>query len=396
MTTNRRDGLRIRTLTAGICVKPASIGQDVQRAGHLIVDLKKRLVSLGVEVQTTRLTTQPAAQIAGISTAAALVELATELETVCLGNSIEWCCIGPHMPQSADANWIMSGVFDVVAATRNTFVSIMTTTKERRVDMSQIGLAAQAMKLISKSTAEGFGNFRFAAISCCPPHIPFFPAGYHIGKQPGLSIGLEYIDDVLKVVQKSKETPYELKSRVVAYITEIVRPIQRVALGLCKEHDFRFMGFDTSLAPFPTPDRSIGTLVEELGVRRFGEPGTMFVTAFLSDCARSIPVRRCGFCGVFYPVLEDSIISKRNNEGFVSVNGLLSFSSVCGVGLDLIPVSGDVTHEQLMNTLWKVAKLSEDYRKPLVARLLPIPEKSVGDITMFDFPYCVNTRIMDL
>jgi len=67
---------------------------------------------------------------------------------------------------------------------------------------------------------------------------------------------------------------------------------------------------------------------------------------------------------------------------------------VCGTGLDTIPLPGDTFTEQIEGILAEVAALAGALRKPLTARLMPIPGLRAGDMTAFDFPYFVNTRVM--
>ncbi|MDW8234598.1 MAG: DUF711 family protein [Roseiflexaceae bacterium] len=50
--------------------------------------------------------------------------------------------------------------------------------------------------------------------------------------------------------------------------------------------------------------------------------------------------------------------------------------------------------EQIEGMLAEVAALAGALRKPLTARLMPIPGLRAGDMTAFDFPYFVNTRVM--
>ena len=49
----------------------------------------------------------------------------------------------------------------------------------------------------------------------------------------------------------------------------------------------------------------------------------------------------CGYCGLMLPVLEDPVLAQRAGEGRYSVRDLLLYSSVCGTGLDVVPVPGD-------------------------------------------------------
>ena len=70
------------------------------------------------------------------------------------------------------------------------------------------------------------------------------------------------------------------------------------------------------------------------------------------------------------------------------------YSTVCGTGLDTIPLPGEISVEELSSVLLDVACLGQRLGKPLTARLMPVPGKKAGDVTSFDFPYFVNSRIM--
>ena len=79
------------------------------------------------------------------------------------------------------------------------------------------------------------------------------------------------------------------------------------------------------------------------------------------------------------PVLEDAVLSKRAIEGRYSMRDLLLFSSVCGTGLDVVPIPGDTPIETLTNILLDVAAQSVKLKKPLSARLYLIPGAKAGD-----------------
>jgi uncharacterized protein (UPF0210 family) len=96
------------------------------------------------------------------------------------------------------------------------------------------------------------------------------------------------------------------------------------------------------------------------------------------------------------PVLEDTVIAKRWNEGRLSIDALLSYSAVCGTGLDTIPLPGDVTLQELERILGDVASLSLKWHKPLSARLQPVTGKKPGDSTQFDSPFLTDATIQPL
>ena len=96
------------------------------------------------------------------------------------------------------------------------------------------------------------------------------------------------------------------------------------------------------------------------------------------------------------PVLEDSRIAQRFGEGTLSIDSLLSYSSVCGTGLDTLPLPGDVSDRQLTRILGDVASLSARWSKPHTARLFPVPGKRAGEATTFQSPFLTNTVLQPL
>jgi hypothetical protein len=96
------------------------------------------------------------------------------------------------------------------------------------------------------------------------------------------------------------------------------------------------------------------------------------------------------------PILEDAVLAQRWSEGRLSIDALLAYSSVCGTGLDTIPMPGDVSQKQLEAILGDVASLSVKWHKPLSARLQPVVGKKAGDMTEFDDPFLVNAKIQPL
>jgi hypothetical protein len=94
------------------------------------------------------------------------------------------------------------------------------------------------------------------------------------------------------------------------------------------------------------------------------------------------------------PVLEDSILAQRAAEGHLKIADLLTFSAVCGTGLDTVPLPGDVSSDALASVLIDTAALALRLDKPLTARLMPLPGKQAGDKTGFDFEYFANSRVM--
>jgi uncharacterized protein (UPF0210 family) len=87
------------------------------------------------------------------------------------------------------------------------------------------------------------------------------------------------------------------------------------------------------------------------------------------------------------------VLGQRWTEGRVDAHRLLLYSSVCGTGLDAVPLPGDSSVEFIAHLLLDVATLAHRLNKPLSARLFPVPGKKAGEYTTFTSPYLTNTRI---
>jgi uncharacterized protein (UPF0210 family) len=172
--------------------------------------------------------------------------------------------------------------------------------------------------------------------------------------------------------------------------------LSTVARQLADTFGIPFRGIDFTPAPFPEEARSIGAAMERMGVPAVGRHGSLSAAALLVDAVEKARFRRAGFCGLMLPILEDATLARRAAEGELGLRDLLLCSTVCGTGLDTVPLPGDATTEGLAALLLDVAVLAVRLNKPLTARLMPIPGKCVGDPTGFDFPYFANSRVMGL
>ncbi len=72
------------------------------------------------------------------------------------------------------------------------------------------------------------------------------------------------------------------------------------------------------------------------------------------------------------------------------------YSSVCGVGLDTIPIPGNTPTEEIAALYMEISALSYRLNKPLTCRLLPIKGKEAGEYTELLSPYLCNTKIFKL
>jgi uncharacterized protein (UPF0210 family) len=176
---------------------------------------------------------------------------------------------------------------------------------------------------------------------------------------------------------------------LIARAAPVVELVQRIA----REKQVQFGGVD--LSPAPMGEDSIVPALEMCGGGPLGGPGTLAAVAAVTAALKSTTLPMCGYCGVMLPVLEDAMLGLRWEEGRVNTHQLLLYSAVCGTGLDTIPLAGTTSAEGIARLLLDVATLALRLRKPLAARLFPIPGKKAGERTEFVSPHLINTVIQE-
>lgn len=122
-------------------------------------------------------------------------------------------------------------------------------------------------------------------------------------------------------------------------------------------------------------------------------------------------VRLVGYNGLMLPVMEDVVLAGRaagrsinageqaSGRSSYSLRDLLTFSSVCGVGLDTVPVPGNTTASQLAAVYTDTGALAYRLGKPLSCRLLPMTGLGAGDMTTVtpeQNPYLTNTCVFNI
>ncbi|HLY66744.1 MAG TPA: DUF711 family protein, partial [Chloroflexota bacterium] len=335
----------------------------------------------GIEVQTTRLATQP---LSGMT--APPLEFARALDGACSEAGIGYCSLGPA-PLDAEL------VAELIGSTAIVFASIATA-EDGEVKFQAVKAAAGVIHRVAHGTELGFGNLRFAAAAHCGPNIPFFPVAYHDRGHPKFSLAVECADLVVGAFSGDGAIA-ELRSRLSDALVKADTAIQPLAKQLEREFAIEYLGADFSPAPFPREEESVGTAFERLGLERFGAAGTLFAAALIADTIKTAPLSRWGLNGLMLPILEDSALAAGTDRGDFTVNDLLLYSAVCGTGLDTVPLPGEVTEDELAGILLDMSALSVALnRKPLTARLLPVPGKRAGERTEYDFEYFANGTVL--
>jgi len=374
-------GIRVRTITAGIAIERLDDHGIVERALGVLGRARSGFEAEGYEVQTTRVTMPPlVAALEARDRRAALVNIAKIDGMVTSAGAV--CSIGPVLTEDRDDDDLARWSAELVQATKATSFSVVVASPAGGVHARGAAVAAAVMHAVAGAVPEGKGSFRFAAAANVPAGTPFFPVGWHDGPS-NLTIGLESADlvrDVFSIASSAESARVRLTERM----TVELREVERIASVIAEEENLVYGGIDPS--PAPLGARSIGAALEALSGVPFGDAGTLRACALVTEVLKSLPVKQCGYAGLMLPVLEDAVLAQRAIEGRYGLRDLLLFSSVCGTGLDVIPIPGDTSIEKLSNIILDVAAQSVKLRKPLSARLYLIPGKKAGEHVHLDDP----------
>jgi uncharacterized protein (UPF0210 family) len=386
--------MKVRSVT---CFAPLAYPLDkgdTAAMARFLHAARRMLEDAGLEVQTVRLATPPFAEVLGDPAAAHAVDLAQALEALCGEQGIDYISIGPLLAEHADTPLApIHRLPDVLAATEHIFATVSVAAAGRGINLAAIRASAEIVPRIAQATPGGFGTLRFAALANCPPGSPFFPVAYHAGGPPSFAFATEAADLPVTAFGQAANLE-EARSRLIDAMEASAAQLTAVADRLVDDHNLSFGGIDFSLAPAPDQAISIGAAVERLGVDRFGASGTLFAAAFIADCLRQANYPHCGYSGLMFPVLEDGVLAARADEAMYTVDSLLLYSTVCGAGLDTVPLPGDVSVDELAGIMLDMATLAVVLNKPLSARLMPVPGLSAGQRTAFDFAYFENARVL--
>jgi uncharacterized protein (UPF0210 family) len=381
--------MKIRSITVFAAIPPQSDAEQLTGLGAFARLARQAYQDAGFEVQTIRLAADVFPALANSPWAERPADFAAELEGACRAQGFEYVALGPAGEE------MLSHLPEVFAATQAIFATAhIVDPGTGAIDGRAIRGAAHVIRQAAH-IEDGFGNLRFAALANVPPGTPFFPAAYHGGGAPAFAIATQSADLAVAACQAARDAE-DARLRLATAITDEACGLVAVAEKLARSQGLRFGGVDFSLAPFPTAGCSIGAALEALSGRPLGNAGTLTAAATFTDAIDQARFPHTGFCGMMLPVLEDAVLARRAAEGRLRLGELLQWSAVCGTGLDTVPLPGNVSEDAIARLLFDVAALSARLRKPLTARLMPLPGKTAGDPVHFDFAYFADGGVLPL
>jgi len=381
---------KIRAITAFINLDRAQYREQVADALKLLRRAQTTLESRGYQVQTIRIATQPFPEYTQGLTTQQTVAFFKEYDALAQKEKFA-ASIGPAMLNAGDSATQADLLAEILTNTKSLNASLVVA-GEDGVRWGAVGAAARVMKKLEE-TEHSQGNFRFAAIAMVPPLTPFFPAAYHTGFGHQFGIALESAN-VVAAAFKGAPDLATARQRLTDSLASSAFDIERHAGRVDQETGWAYVGID--LSPAPSGNVSIGEAIENLTTQPVGFSGTLTAAATITAAVKDVKVKQTGYTGLMLPILEDTRLAQRWSEGHLSIDALLSYSAVCGTGLDTIPLPGDISADQLSLIIGDMASLAVKWHKPLSARLLPVLGRGWGEMTEFNDPFLVNAKLQPL
>ncbi|MGC1617936.1 MAG: DUF711 family protein [Candidatus Acidiferrum sp.] len=381
---------KIRAITAFVNLDRSQYQLQIADAVKMLKYARTVFESRGFEVQTIRIATQPFPEYTQGMSTEQILTFFKDYDALAQKDGFA-ASIGPAMLNEADSPAQADLLADILLNTKTLNGSLVVGGPDG-VRWPAVGAAARVMKRL-EATEHSQGNFRFAAIAMVPPLTPFFPAAYHTGFGHQFAIAFESAGIVAAAFKDAPDLA-TARQRLIDKLGQVAFDAEAQAARIDQDTGWTYMGID--LSPAPLKDVSIGAAIENLTTLPLGSSGTLTAAATITSALKDIRVKQTGYSGLMLPILEDSRLAQRWSEGRISIDSLLSYSAVCGTGLDTVPLPGDISTEQLSLIIGDMASLAVKWHKPLSARLFPVQGKGPGDKTELDSQFLVNATIQPL
>jgi uncharacterized protein (UPF0210 family) len=383
--------IKMRTITAFVRLERLSYQIQIAEAVKFLKIAQTTFESRDFTVQTLRIATQPFPEYTKGMPHDEALQFFKNLDGIAQSEHVI-LSIGPAYLSGTDGDGQAELLAEILQNTKS-ISGTLYVTNDFGVNWPAVRAAARVMKKLSESTLHSEGNFRFAALANVPQTSPFFPAAYLTGFGHQFAVGLESAGDITAAVKDAPDLD-TARRRLIDMLFQRASDVEHMALRVSAERGWTYLGLDTS--PAPGKDASIGAAIETLSKQPFGTSGTLTAVGVITSAMKEIGLRKTGYSGLMLPILEDPVLAERWNAGLVSIDALMSYSAVCGTGLDTVPLPGDATVDQLARIIGDVATLSVKWNKPLSARLLPVAGRLAGQQTEFTDPFLINGVIQPI
>ena len=409
LETNRmiqNNKLDVRTITMGISLL-GCISEDGDRmctriydhitkeAEYLVKTGEDLERELGVPIINKRISVTPISLIGGASNLPNYVPIARALDKAAKAVGVNF--IGGFSALVSKGytegdRKLIASIPEALATTDIVCSSVGIGSTKAGINMDAVAEMGHIVKETARLTADRDALGCAKLVIFCNPveDNPFMAGAFHgvTEGQTTISVGVSGPGVVKHALESVKGEPFDVVAETIKRTAfKITRVGQLVAQEASRRLNKQFGIIDISLAPTPAVGDSVAHVLEEMGLEACGTHGTTAALALLNDAVKKGGLMASshvgGLSGAFIPVSEDKGMIDAVTLGSLSLDKLEAMTCVCSVGLDMIAVPGDTSSATISAIIADEAAIGMINNKTTAVRLIPVPNKTVGDIVEF-------------
>lgn len=409
LETNRMiqdNKLDVRTITMGIsllgCISEdgdrmcTRIYDHVTKEAEYLVKTGEDLErELGVPIINKRISVTPISLIGGASNLPNYVPIARALDKAAKAVGVNF--IGGFSALVSKGytegdRKLIASIPEALATTDIVCSSVGIGSTKAGINMDAVAEMGHIVKETARLTADRDALGCAKLVIFCNPveDNPFMAGAFHgvTEGQTTISVGVSGPGVVKHALESVKGEPFDVVAETIKRTAfKITRVGQLVAQEASRRLNKQFGIIDISLAPTPAVGDSVAHVLEEMGLEACGTHGTTAALALLNDAVKKGGLMASshvgGLSGAFIPVSEDKGMIDAVTLGSLSLDKLEAMTCVCSVGLDMIAVPGDTSAATISAIIADEAAIGMINNKTTAVRLIPVPNKTVGDIVEF-------------
>ena len=409
LETNRMiqdNKLDVRTITMGISLL-GCISEDGDRictriydhitkeAEYLVKTGEDLERELGVPIINKRISVTPISLIGGASNLPNYVPIARALDKAAKAVGVNF--IGGFSALVSKGytegdRKLIASIPEALATTDIVCSSVGIGSTKAGINMDAVAEMGHIVKETARLTADRDALGCAKLVIFCNPveDNPFMAGAFHgvTEGQTTISVGVSGPGVVKYALESVKGEPFDVVAETIKRTAfKITRVGQLVAQEASRRLNKQFGIIDISLAPTPAVGDSVAHVLEEMGLEACGTHGTTAALALLNDAVKKGGLMASshvgGLSGAFIPVSEDKGMIDAVTLGSLSLDKLEAMTCVCSVGLDMIAVPGDTSAATISAIIADEAAIGMINNKTTAVRLIPVPNKTVGDVVEF-------------
>ena len=409
LETNRmiqNNKLDVRTITMGIsllgCISEdgdrmcTRIYDHITKEAECLVKTGEDLErELGVPIINKRISVTPISLIGGASNLPNYVPIARALDKAAKAVGVNF--IGGFSALVSKGytdgdRKLIASIPEALATTDIVCSSVGIGSTKAGINMDAVAEMGHIVKETARLTADRDALGCAKLVIFCNPveDNPFMAGAFHgvTEGQTTISVGVSGPGVVKHALEAVKGEPFDVVAETIKRTAfKITRVGQLVAQEASRRLNKQFGIIDISLAPTPAVGDSVAHVLEEMGLEACGTHGTTAALALLNDAVKKGGLMASshvgGLSGAFIPVSEDKGMIDAVTLGSLSLDKLEAMTCVCSVGLDMIAVPGDTSAATISAIIADEAAIGMINNKTTAVRLIPVPNKTVGDVVEF-------------